>query len=585
MKFDWGRDLPPARRGLALLWGLILLAAVLDAGHRAWISDDAFITMRYCDQLLAGNGPVYNPGERVEGYTHFLWFILLAIGHIAHLDAEFLGRYAALPVFAAGLFLLVRISGRLFPGRGGVWGAPVAAVAWALHEDARWFASGGLETAAFTATLLLAFDLLTLSRRPQRGALAGWALAVAWLLRPDAALYFLLGVAYLATGGRESRRLLRDFVGVWLLLAGAHFVFRLLYYGAPLPNPYYAKSGGRAYWPQGLVYLQTYFRAYFVLLLALPGLALVAFDSLRRRRRPETSPLLYAAVAAVATAVYVTRVGGDFMFARLFLPTTPFMLLLVESLVHRLPRVTGRALGTVAVCGLVIWGVIRKHQVFGDHGKVYGIVDEPTFYPFSRLVEIRDTALSVRECLAGTDAVVLVKGGQAMLAYYARFPVAIEQHGLTDAHIAHAPVEQRGRPGHEKNGSPEYLCYERRVNLRFHYSQALNVPQYTLFGLERITGDILVYDRDLMEKMKRCHGARFLDFPLWLLHDYIPTVAGRRPDDLRADWVYFQQFYFDHNPDGERLRDQLRAALEAAGVRDLPPTRAEGGQPIPVPLR
>ena len=43
-----------------------------------WIADDAFISFRYAENLLAGNGLVLNPGEYVEGYTNFLWLMLLA---------------------------------------------------------------------------------------------------------------------------------------------------------------------------------------------------------------------------------------------------------------------------------------------------------------------------------------------------------------------------------------------------------------------------------------------------------------------------------------------------------------------------
>src|SRR5262245_21524173 len=44
---------------------------------KAWVSEDAFITFRYVANVLAGHGPVFNVGERVQGYTHPLWFILL----------------------------------------------------------------------------------------------------------------------------------------------------------------------------------------------------------------------------------------------------------------------------------------------------------------------------------------------------------------------------------------------------------------------------------------------------------------------------------------------------------------------------
>ena len=40
-----------------------------------FFKDDAFISFRYARNLAAGNGLVFNVGERVEGITNFLWTI------------------------------------------------------------------------------------------------------------------------------------------------------------------------------------------------------------------------------------------------------------------------------------------------------------------------------------------------------------------------------------------------------------------------------------------------------------------------------------------------------------------------------
>ena len=45
--------------------------------QRRWISEDAFIDLRVVRNLLAGHGPVYNIGERVEAFTNPLWVALL----------------------------------------------------------------------------------------------------------------------------------------------------------------------------------------------------------------------------------------------------------------------------------------------------------------------------------------------------------------------------------------------------------------------------------------------------------------------------------------------------------------------------
>lgn len=53
---------------------------IVHAASLATVNDDPFISFRYAQQLVVGNGLVYNPGERLEGYTNFLWTILIAGG-------------------------------------------------------------------------------------------------------------------------------------------------------------------------------------------------------------------------------------------------------------------------------------------------------------------------------------------------------------------------------------------------------------------------------------------------------------------------------------------------------------------------
>jgi len=69
---------PPARRwlvGAALLAGV---AVAVGLSYGACSQDDAFISFRYAQNLVDGNGLVFNPGERVEGYTNLSWTLLMA---------------------------------------------------------------------------------------------------------------------------------------------------------------------------------------------------------------------------------------------------------------------------------------------------------------------------------------------------------------------------------------------------------------------------------------------------------------------------------------------------------------------------
>ena len=75
------------RRGV--LWVALALLGLCLAGHALhydYVVDDAFISFRYAQNFLQGHGLVYNPGERVEGYTNFLWVLLVALGMVAGAD-------------------------------------------------------------------------------------------------------------------------------------------------------------------------------------------------------------------------------------------------------------------------------------------------------------------------------------------------------------------------------------------------------------------------------------------------------------------------------------------------------------------
>src|SRR5207247_899918 len=92
------QELAPATLVLATLSGLLLVALVrpgrlavalplaalgvalplLPQILGGWLVDDAFISFRYAQHLVDGYGLVFNPGERVEGYTNFLWTMIMA---------------------------------------------------------------------------------------------------------------------------------------------------------------------------------------------------------------------------------------------------------------------------------------------------------------------------------------------------------------------------------------------------------------------------------------------------------------------------------------------------------------------------
>ncbi|MFH1335374.1 MAG: hypothetical protein ABII96_02560 [Candidatus Zixiibacteriota bacterium] len=181
------------------------------------------------------------------------------------------------------------------------------------------------------------------------------------------------------------------------------------------------------------------------------------------------------------------------------------------------------------------------------------IVDERYFNTKQRIEEAKQKGTILKKFLKDTDMRVVVFGSQAMLAYYAEFPTAIEgASGLTDEYIAHLPVGERVRPGHEKVAPVEYL-YHRGVN--FAFASGRWVPPSTnefmeiYFGYVR--GLILVYQRDLMRKLSAYPEVKFFDFESFL-DEYIGRMPSIPREQISDDYQFFKGYYFDHNSDAVR---------------------------------
>ncbi|MDQ6697041.1 MAG: hypothetical protein M3Z46_06235, partial [Actinomycetota bacterium] len=93
--------------------------------HR-WTNEDAYINFRIVDQVLAGHGPVFNTGERVEAFTSPLWLAALVVIKVtigAVLSMEWATLIVALALATGGFAIGARATRRLHPD--GAWVVPV----------------------------------------------------------------------------------------------------------------------------------------------------------------------------------------------------------------------------------------------------------------------------------------------------------------------------------------------------------------------------------------------------------------------------------------------------------------------------
>ncbi|MEZ4652500.1 MAG: hypothetical protein R3E12_02575 [Candidatus Eisenbacteria bacterium] len=425
------------------------------------MSDDAFITFRYVDQWLSGHGLVYNPGERVEGYTHPLWLLLIA-GLRPFGDPTHIAMGLGLIGYAGSIAIL----GLSFP---------LTAVILALHQEMAIWSTGGLRN-----VLVHLRDLAPhLDRRTNPGpaterAPVGTRLRCS---RPRASgrrdLRRRSGNAPSRMGaarGSHPFRIALLFGAPLVLVLGPYAIWKLTYYGDLLPNTYYAKSGGGAWWSQGFYYLWTYFQGHPTGLLGL-GAWLLLPSALRQPRDQDSRTLVAAACFSVAyLLVFVARVGGDFMYARFVVPVVPLLYLSAEIGLRRwVLRPVVRRIAFAAIPILVLLeGPVLRDPLFIDstqaeeHRRLHGIEDERWYWHHeiangeNRIDRYRKAGLGLRPMLEGLDVTVAI-AGQASLAYYGRFDRVVEEAGLTEPSIAHRTVHERTRPGHEKEATLDQL--------------------------------------------------------------------------------------------------------------------------------
>ncbi|GAB3138897.1 hypothetical protein [Amycolatopsis sp. NPDC004378] len=313
----WGRlDTDRGWRGfvLALTLGLSLLHQLLFAT----VTEDALVSFRYAQNIADGNGPVFNPGERVEGYTNFLWLVLIALPRAAfgvdvRTAAVVFGVVSALGCVLVSYFLANRIVAAAAPAGAeprpaiGVAAAVLTASAGGLAV----YGPSGSEVPLFVL-LVLAVGLSLAARRP---VVAGVLVAFATMTSPEGVVVAVLGGLWLAGAALKKKHSWwapAGYVLGALVFLIPRLAWRATFYQHFLPAPLAAKFGGPL-GPQvadGWSYLSGFALAHqgFLLLGLVAAVALV----LRRTEAAEARALvwlLFATVAGLAAAAVVG--GGD----------------------------------------------------------------------------------------------------------------------------------------------------------------------------------------------------------------------------------------------------------------------------------
>ena len=276
----------------------------------SWISDDAQITFRQVLNFINGDGIVFNFGERVQAFTHPLWFILLT--GIIFVTGELFVTTSILCIIISLLAIIMLLKFEVTQCKSGVsFISPVffLAFSWAFCD----YMTSGLENSLtyFLVALLITLLYQEISSRNTQVIFIILSLLV--LNRFDYAILFLpLALTLILKLQNKTEFFKVLWPGVLLLFTWV--VFATIYFGSPLPNTFYAKLN--AGYPQNEVFVRGI--EYFVALqFDIPSIVILAMGFLSLLLYRDRL-LLSIFVGKLLYLCYIIYIGGDFMMGRYF---------------------------------------------------------------------------------------------------------------------------------------------------------------------------------------------------------------------------------------------------------------------------
>jgi len=451
-----------------VVWALVFLGLVFLAWRNRFIQDDAFISFRYARNLVEGNGLVWNPGEHVEGYTNFLWTVLIAGGMKLDLDPVLFSEILGLICFGLTLVFTYKLARLVFSPN---W-ALLTMLLLGTNYSFSAYATGGLETQLqaliFTATMYLLFGVMKGERKYSTMAIISLLLSAGLLTRLDSAILAAVVIPIIVYQLLKEKSGMQVKVAKELLLViplvaiiSVWFAWKLSYYGDILPNTYYAKAGAGVDPMMGLRYVYGFFTEYWLA----PFLLLVGAAMYFKRE----AGLGAIFIITVLWLAYIVKAGGDFMEFRALIPILPFvMLLIVRSVAWASSnKAVQAALAIAILIGSLLYAVRSSESSLET-------VSPANAYDTESIQQLQDHLTDnssdwgsvgkvLGESLQYSQQVKIAVLPAGAVPYFSRLP-ALDMLGLSDQWVARRGVVSSTMPGHHRKATLPYLMLK-NVNL------------------------------------------------------------------------------------------------------------------------
>jgi len=400
-----------------------------------WIVDDLYIYFRYVSNFLNGKGIAYNSGDYVEGFSSFLWFLVLSAAGLLKQNPETSAKIISLFFGVASLYLLYGISKRLIPGSWNLYPVLFSAVNLPF---VMWSASG-FEIPMYTFFLLLAF-YHTITVSETKVILSVFLIFCLTVLRAEG---FLMSIVFIfwSYSNLEKRKKYFYFIVIgYIILTSLFLAFRFLYFGDILPNTYYAKLGyGLTGYNEFRIYRfgVFYLLKFFLHNLHFAALPLLLFFSSGKAVKEKNIVFIFGIILAQFS--FVVYAGGDWMeqFRFLVCLVPFFSLLSALALKNIFTRKLNGKINVTLFSSLIILFLVLNF-FFNDFGAVNR---EKILWN-----NVKNIAGDLKTIIPGNS--VVANGSAGIIPFYLIENEFVDVIGLTDRYIA-------------KNGKREDIWFEK----------------------------------------------------------------------------------------------------------------------------
>ena len=496
-----------------------------------FVADDSFISFRYVDRLLNGQGLTWTEGRPVEGYSNLLWILVLAaVKRLTRGELWVIALFVNYLCSIASLWLLLKIVARLTKNNPTAMGWSM--VLFAMSAPVAIWINGGLE-APLIMVLLMAALYYTMPfpeppastlppgayapfSGPGSVVLAGIFCGLIALTRPDGILFAwaittaLLVFEYLRTPRGEAsswygrwiiiiRRLFRPlflFNIIALLFYTGQLLFRLHYYGEWVPNTALVKIGftvSRV--TGGLVYAARMLAAFVPFLVLL----LLSF----RRNTPNRAVQAFFLTIIAVISLYLVLIGGDiFPGYRHVLPLIPLLCaaagITMMEIRDRLARHKAMYYSAVFLLLVFVLGI-----QLADHHNRDGKLERWEWDGMALGQTLQKGFHQEQPSIATTAA--------GALPYYAALPT-LDMLGLNDYYLPrHPPADfGKGYLGHELGDADYYL--QQSPDIFFLFGLGSPVPY---FGAEKTLFQTTRFKKEYARVRLLYHLEHSLPLPGW----------------------------------------------------------------------